>query len=218
MNNINDIIRSATDKFFDEEIHKFEKNTQEKIRTCRWYISKSHKILIDITERVIRHLNSIGLYDLEFGNDAPRGGKSGCFIKVASLKGMRAKKLDVIFSDVDNSKANQIFINEAQEITEMHISIFITKNELVKILEDYFKEYSDSCDYDGNIIIDDDLVERFELLIKSVKEDDITPYKEKYDRIEVERQKKKEKNKMKRLRKKLRREEKLKKSNGILTQ
>lgn len=46
----------------------------------------------DVTSDVLGVINILG-YKYKTGNDAPRGGKSGDFIKISSLAGDRIKKL-----------------------------------------------------------------------------------------------------------------------------
>jgi len=96
---------------------------------------------------------------------------------------------------------------EAEELMERKLKKNCSNDELVKILDKDLDEYCESCDYDGNIIGDDDLVDAYKNLISSIKTNDVTPYLKKYQQKEREMIIRRERNRMKRERKRLKKVE-----------
>jgi len=96
---------------------------------------------------------------------------------------------------------------EAEELMERNLKKNYSNDILIKILEKDLGDYVQSCDYDGNIIGDDDLVDAYKNLISSIKTNDVTPYLKKYQQKEREMIIRRERNRMKRERKRLKKVE-----------
>jgi hypothetical protein len=86
-------------------------NPKSICRPCSWSRSKGYCNLRDMSYNVMDALDLLGI-DYETGNDAPKGGKSGDFIKLTT-KGRRqvakynAKRMDIIEAEKEAIKAKQ---------------------------------------------------------------------------------------------------------------